>query len=143
MDIVKQALKVMEDNARTKGDKLGSSKLCKDYCRLQLGNEPEEVFGCLFLDSHNQFIAFEQISRGTVNEATINLRPIVRMVIEHNAANVIFTHNHPSGITKPSDSDIKLTKDFAKFLKQIDCQVLDHIIVSQIESTSLAELGVM
>ncbi len=140
MDIIKQALKIMEDSAQMKGDKLGSSQASKDYCRLQLAHEPEEVFACLFLDTHHRVIAFERITRGTIGEATIHLRPIVRMIIQHNAAKVILTHNHPSGITKPSEADIEITHKFSKFLKEIDCIVVDHIIVSKTETTSLAEL---
>lgn len=143
MDIISQALKVMESQFIEPQDKINSSELAKNYCRLQLGLEKDEVFGVLFLNSQNQLIAFERMFQGSIAESQVYLRPIVRKVLEHNAARMILTHNHPSGSTKPSDADIRLTRDFMAFFRQIDCPVVDHIIVTAKESVSLTEMGVL
>lgn len=140
MDIIKKALKVMEAQLQGKFDQFTSSEKVKSYCRLQMGLEKDEVFGVLFLDNYNRLIEYHSLFRGTVNESSVYLRPIIRKIIELNAAKVIFTHNHPSGISKPSEEDIKLTNKFSAFLKEIDVQVLDHIIVTTTEAISMAEL---
>lgn len=143
MKAIQKALKIME--AEFKGaeseESYTTSQKVKDYCRLQLGNELDEVFAVMFMDSRNRLLTFEKLFRGTVNEANVFLRPIVRRVLETNASKVILTHNHPSGDCTPSASDIAITKTFADFLVQINCQVLDHIIVSAKGTLSLIEEG--
>jgi DNA repair protein RadC len=145
MGIIQRALKVME--ADFKGadceEQYSTSEKVSAYCRLQLGGELDEVFGAMFMDNSNRLIAFEKLFRGTINEANVFLRPIARKVLELNASRVIFTHNHPSGNCKPSEADIVLTKHFSAFLKQIDCKVLDHIVVSATNSVSMLEEGLM
>ena len=143
MNIIEQALKVMESTFEEATERFSSSALVKDYCRLQLGAEAEEVFSVMFLDNHNRLIKFDKIFRGSVNISNVYLRAIVRKIIEYNAAKVIFSHNHPSGCETPSQEDIDITKTFAKFLKEIDCEVLDHIVVTAHKSVSLAEAGLI
>jgi DNA repair protein RadC len=68
-------------------------------------------------------------------------REVVKQALKHNAAAVIFAHNHPSGVAEPSQSDIQITKRLRSALELVDIRVLDHIIVGDAETTSLAELG--
>ena len=143
MDIIKQALKVMESEFKGGEWLLNSSQLAKDFCRLQIGNEKDEVFAVLFLDSQLKNLGFKIFFYGTVNECSIHLRPIVRHALELNAAKMILVHNHPSGNSTPSESDIHVTKDFVKFFRKINCDILDHLIVSPIGVCSLNELGHM
>ena len=139
MNIIKKALKIMESEFKESTEKFSSSALVKDYCRLQQGNEPEEVFSIMFLDTHLRLLSFDKLFRGSVSEATISFRAIARKVFEYNAAKIIICHNHPSGCVTPSDADIAITKKLHDFLIQIDCKVIDHIIVSAVSSISMVE----
>ncbi len=61
----------------------------------------------------------------------------------HNAAAVIFAHNHPSGITEPSQADMRITQRLKDALALIDVRVLDHLIVGEGEGLSFAERGLI
>jgi DNA repair protein RadC len=138
--IIKKALKIMESEAQKTHDKFGNSDFSKDYFRLLLGNEKEEVFAVAFLNNQHKLIACEKMFRGTIDEAAVYPRAIVRKVIELNASKVILSHNHPSGCVNPSRADEEITYKLRDILSVIDCKVLDHIIVSATETYSFAEV---
>src|SRR5579863_5566224 len=140
-DIIKQALKVMETTFKGGEWTLKNSESAKDYCRLQVGASKDEIFSVLFLDNKLKNIDFKTFFYGTINECAIHLRPLVRHALECNAANMIFVHNHPSGDCVPSQADIDLTTRFAKFFKEINITVIDHIIVSPLGALSMCETG--
>ena len=135
---IQEALGILEARIK-KGDAFTNPSDVKSYCRLQLANEPDEYFGCMFLDSGHHLIDFERLFRGTVDGAAVYPRVVVRRALELNAAAVIFTHNHPSGRTEPSDADIKITTRLKEALTLVDVRVLDHIIVSTDDTYSMAE----
>jgi DNA repair protein RadC len=138
-NIVKSALKLMESTAKEAGDQFLQTSFTKNFCRLHLGYELDEVFSVVFLDNQNRLLSCENIFRGTINQAPIYPRAIVRKVIEHNSAAVVLMHNHPSGHINPSESDINATEDIKKILEIIDCKVIDHIIVGRGGAFSFAE----
>ncbi|CAH9014320.1 RadC family protein [Candidatus Nitrosacidococcus sp. I8] len=116
----------------------------KRYLVAHLRSYPFEVFACLFLDNQNQILAFEELFRGTVNSASVYPREVVKKALNHNAAAVIFAHNHPSGIAEPSQADKRITQHLKEALALIDIKVLDHIIVGDGESSlSFAEKGMI
>ena len=112
----------------------------KQFLLLQMRDYKKEVFACLYLDTKNRVIKFEELFTGTLNTAEVHSREVVKRVLEHNAHAIIFAHNHPSGDAHPSQVDIELTQTLSKALKLIDVKVLDHLIVGDIVK-SLAELG--
>ncbi len=122
---------------------LTSAQQTRDYLSLQLAEYNAEVFACLFLDNQHKVIKFEVMFYGTINEASVYPREIVKKALQHNAAAIIFAHNHPSGQPKPSRADIDLTKDLKASLALIDVNVLDHFIVAQNQCVSMAELGLV
>lgn len=140
--IVALASSILEASLR-RGDYLTSPVAASQFARFQLGDLEHEVFAVLFLDSKHRFIEFEVLSRGTIDGATVYPREIVKAVLRHNAAAVILAHNHPSGICEPSSADQTITKRLKAALGLIDVRVLDHIIVSAAESTSMAERGLL
>jgi len=77
---------------------------------------------------------------GTINQASVYPREVVRRCLEHNAAAVILMHNHPSGDAKPSDSDINITDKIRDALSLFDIRILDHLIVGA-DIYSMAETG--
>lgn len=124
-------------------DALSSPQAVRDYLRLTLSRLPHEVFVAVFLTAQNRVIVVDEIFRGTLTQTSVYPREIVKRALAHNAASVIFAHNHPSGEPNPSQADRVLTKTLAEALALIDVKVLDHFIVSPGASLSFAEQGMM
>jgi DNA repair protein RadC len=77
---------------------------------------PYEVFACLFLDNKHRLIAFEKLFQGTIDAAAVYPREVVRRAMELNAAAVILSHNHPSGVAEPSQADHAITRRLVEAL---------------------------
>ncbi|MFJ7886259.1 DNA repair protein RadC [Pseudomonas sp. NPDC096917] len=122
---------------------LESPQAVRDYLKSLLRHEPHEVFGCLFMDSKHRMLAFEVLFRGSIDSASVYPRQVVKRALAHNAAAVIFCHNHPSGITEPSQADRTLTQRLTEALDLIEVRVLDHFIVGDGEPLSMVEYGWM
>lgn len=112
-----------------------------DYLRLSLGQLSHEVFGALWLNNRHQLICYEELTQGTLNEATVYPREVVKKALHRNAAAVIFAHNHPSCNNEASDADHGITKRLVNALALVDVRVLDHFIVSPQQITSMAAQG--
>ena len=93
--------------------------------------------------SLRKILGFHELFRGTLSSTTVHPRELVKLALEHNAAAMIFTHNHPSGDPTPSKADVEMTKVLQKALALVDVNVLDHIVVGAKGVESLAELGEM
>ncbi|HHH89599.1 MAG TPA: JAB domain-containing protein [Aliiroseovarius sp.] len=111
------------------------------YLRARLRDHVFEVFACLFLDNRHRVIRFEELFRGTIDGASVHPREVVRRTLEHNAAAVIFAHNHPSGVAEPSEADRRLTRRLQEALSLIDVRVLDHIVIGDGEAVAFSERG--
>ena len=135
--------RTMFDTEFSVGNRLENSKNAEDYVKNALFSLHREVFACLFLDTRHKVLSFDVISEGTIDRATVYPREVIRRVIDHNAAAVIFCHNHPSGSAVPSDSDKLLTRQLKTALSLIDVRVLDHFIVAGHECISFADLGLL
>ena len=124
-------------------DALSSPQAVRDYLKLTLARLPHEVFVAVFLTAQNRVIAVEEIFRGTLTQTSVYPREIVKRSLAHNAASVIFAHNHPSGEASPSQADRSLTRALADALALVDVRVLDHFIVAPGASLSFAEQGIL
>jgi len=113
----------------------------RDYLVSQLADLEHEVFACLFLDNRHRVISFDQLFTGTIDGASVHPREVVKKALKHNAAAVILTHNHPSGIPEPSQADQSLTRRLKDALVLVDVRVLDHIVVGGTDTVSFAERG--
>ena len=138
--IIESALKILESRILYDpgSPSMTSPQASKDFVKLQLATYEHEVFACLFMDNRNRVIAYEELFRGTIDGASVYPREVVKACLSHNAAAVIFAHNHPSGISEPSLADKSITKRLNDALALIDVRVLDHLIVGE-EVTSFAE----
>ncbi len=125
-----------------KTESLSSVEQTKAYLMASLRDLPHEAFHCLFLDNKSQLIKSETLSKGTLNRASIYPREIVKSCLKHNAAAVIFAHNHPSGHAEPSQADIEITDSLKSALEWVEVQVLDHIVIGE-SAFSFAEQGVL
>lgn len=142
--IISRALKILEFRAKySENVSVSSPEAARDFCRLKLGGLPHEVFGVLWLDAQNRLIAFEEMFRGTLTQTSVYPREVVKAALTRNAAAVILTHNHPSGIAEPSGADQALTQTLKSALALVDVRVLDHLVVSAAGVTSFAERGLI
>ena len=132
----------MEERLRRDGF-LASPRDTRRYAEARLRGCRAEVFAVLFLDNRHRVIAFEPLFRGTVDGANVHPREVVRRVLVHNAAAVIFAHNHPSGVAEPSGADRTITERLEKALGTVDVRVLDHLVVGDGETVSFAERGLL
>lgn len=115
----------------------------KDFLAAHLQLSEREVFATMFLDSQHRLIAFERLFFGTIDGASVYPREVVKRALYHNAAAVIFAHNHPSGVAEPSRVDVDITENLKASLGLLDIRVLDHIVIGAGESVSLTERGLI
>ena len=102
-----------------------------------------EHFVCLYLNARNQMIHREVISIGSLSASIVHPREVFHCAIRHSAANIILSHNHPSGDPSPSKDDLELTKRLKKAGEILGIDILDHVIVSENDFTSVKEKGLM
>jgi DNA repair protein RadC len=121
------------------GNAMNSPGLVRDFLRLSLANKQHEVFIGIFLDAKNHTIATEELFSGTLTQASVYPREVIKRALHYNAAAMIFAHNHPSGVAEPSHADKTLTQSLKKALAMIDVKVLDHFIVGNGTTMSFAE----
>ena len=142
-EIIESALAILEKRAKY-GPLLDSPAAVKDYLRLALGGLEHEEFACVWLDAQHKVIKIESVFRGTLTQTAVYPREIVKSALRHNAAAVIFAHNHPSGNSNPSVADESLTRVLKEALALIDVCVLDHFIVTAHGApVSFAERGLI
>ena len=124
-------------------DVFQSPQQVRDYLVLRLGALSREVFMVLFLDAQNRLNATEEMFSGTLTQTSVYPREVVKRAMHHNAASVIFAHNHPSGVAQQSRADELLTQQLKEALNLVDVRVLDHFIVAGNQTLSFAERGLL
>lgn len=122
-------------------DILNSPKEVVDFLTIKLAGERDEKFLALFLSSKNEVLAIETINEGTINQTAVYPRKVIEHALRHNARSIIFVHNHPSGDSTPSKSDIRLTKELEDAARTVDILVHDHIIIGRNSHHSLRDSG--
>ena len=120
---------------------LTNPQLVKSYLHARLSHLEHEEFHALFLDTQNHLIAHESLFTGTIDSCAVHPREVAKLALSLNAAAVIFSHNHPSGHAEPSPADRAITERLKSALALIDVRVLDHIVIGEGTSVSLAERG--
>ena len=136
------ALRLMRAELRER-PVLGSWDRLIDYCTAHIAHNQVEEFHLLFLDRKNMLIAHERQQRGTVDHTPVYPREVVKRALAHNASAVILGHNHPSGVSEPSEADRSITLKLAKALALVEIRLLDHVVVSRGGHVSLAERGLV
>ncbi|WP_415879810.1 RadC family protein [Methylomonas sp. TEB] len=126
-----------------RGSALTSPDITRAYLSAQLRSYSFEVFACLFLDNQHRVIQWEELFRGTIDGASVYPREVAKRALFHHAAAVIFAHNHPSGISEPSQADRQITDKLKQALSLFDIRVLDHFIVGDGQPFSFAEHGLL
>ncbi len=141
--IIQQAIALLEDRVFKAGPTLDGPTAVRDYLRLKLMAEPNEVFVVVFLNSQHQVLACEPLFKGTVNQAAVYPRVVVQRALELNSSALIMSHQHPSGTTEPSVADRALTNQLKTALAMVDIRVVDHFIIGKGEPFSFAESGLL
>ena len=122
---------------------IASPAATRRYLQAALAGESREVFWCLYLDNQHRVIASEALFYGTLDGAAIYPREVVKACLQHNAAAVIFAHNHPSGVAEPSQSDHAITRRLVEALGLVEVRVLDHLVIGDGGWVSLASRGAL
>ena len=143
LDAAKELIRRSLAESMRHRDALESIAAVRDYLRLTIGRRDYEVFMVLFLDTKHRVIAPEEMFRGTLSQASVYPREVVKRSMALNAAAVIFAHNHPSGVAEPSAADEAITQALRNALALLDVRVLDHLVVAGNEIVSFAERGLL
>lgn len=115
----------------TKREKIVSSKTAYEIMKSTFMDLPHEEFWMLMLNRSNNVIKKELISRGGVAATIVDVKIILKSAIENLASGIILFHNHPSGNLKPSEHDIKITKEIKEAGKIMDIMLNDHLIITE------------
>lgn len=126
-----------------RGEVLSDPRQAGAYFTRKLRMRSHEVFACLFLDTRHRVIAYEELFRGTLDSSEVHPREVARRSLAHNAAAVIFGHNHPSGNTDASAADRAITARLKQALSLVDVRVLDHFIIGDGMPVSMAQRGLL
>ncbi len=139
-DILLMAQELASQRLR-RGRPLTSPKLVFSHLQTLLGGYEHGVFALLLLDSKHRIMVFLELFRGTLDGASVYLREVVKISLEHNTAAVILVHNHPSGDPEPSQADRMRTSKLKNALDLVGVRTLDHIVVGREGCLSMAEQG--
>jgi len=120
-----------------------SSREVFDYLYHSMRGLKKEVFKVMFLDSQNGVLEIGDLFEGTLNASAIYPREIIESAVKHDAAALIFVHNHPAGNPQPSDNDKRITQDLVFAGNIMQMRVLDHIIIGENRYFSFADAGLI
>jgi len=130
-----------KDSEKIDSKKITSSNDAYEELKDLFADLDHEQFWVLLLSRANKVITKKQISIGGVAGTVVDSKIIFKTALEHLASGIILSHNHPSGNLKPSAADITITKKIMAAGKNLDINVLDHIIISDLGYTSLVDDG--
>ena len=122
---------------------LASWQALLDYLRADMAFHPVERVRVLFLNSKNMLIRNEPISEGSVDEAAVYVREVIRRALDYQATAMILVHNHPSGDPQPSSQDIRLTREIVEAARPLRISVHDHIIIGARGHSSMRSMGLL
>lgn len=125
------------------GQPIRSPADTESFLMARLRDLPHELFCCIYLDNRHRIISFEELFRGTIDGTSVYPREVVKQALAVNAAAVILAHNHPSGVAEPSQADERITRRLKAALELVDIRLLDHLVIGDGISTSLASRGML
>ena len=114
-----------------------------DYLHAAMAQDPIERVRVLHLDGKNVLIRDELVTEGSIDQAAVYVREIIRRAIDLHASGMILVHNHPSGDPSPSKADIQLTREVAEAARPLGITLHDHLIIGTRGQTSLRSQGLI
>ena len=136
------ALRLLASEVRAK-PVLANWQALLDYLHADMAHQKIERVRCLYLDTKNMLIRDELVSEGSIDQAAVHTREIVRRALDLHASALILVHNHPSGDPSPSRQDIMLTREIADAGKPLGIALHDHVIVGAQGHNSLRSMGLV
>ena len=122
---------------------LGSWQALLDYLTIDMAHLTVERVRVLYLDTRNRLVLDDHVGDGSIDEAAIHPREVIRKALDIGASALILVHNHPSGDPSPSRADIQITKRIAEAGRLLGIVVHDHVIVGREGHTSLRAKGLL
>jgi DNA repair protein RadC len=141
--ILARARAILLRLAGTSGVSLNAPSATREYLKTMLAPQERELFIVLALDNRHRLIASDTLFAGTIDGASVHPREVVKCALRHNAAAVIFAHNHPSGVAEASQADELITRRLRDALALVDIRTLDHLVVGAGQTLSFAERGLL
>lgn len=141
--IIRHAMEILAKRMTVPGVLLNSPDTVRKYLTMHFAGQEFESFYVLFLDVKNRVIHKEEMFRGTLTQTSVYPREVLKAALKHNAASVMFAHNHPSGVADPSEADKLLTNALKMALEMVNIRTLDHFIIAGLASYSFAEYGLI
>jgi DNA repair protein RadC len=114
-----------------------------DYLRADMAHITIERVRVLHLNAKNMLIRDEIVSEGSIDQAAVHVREVIRRAIDLGSSAIILVHNHPSGDPAPSRADISLTRDIIDAGKRLNVSVHDHVIIGATGHSSMRALGLI
>lgn len=139
-EILQCAARILRARMARQSTALTDPTLVGDLLCTRIGGNAVESLGVMFLDTQHRLIELEELFTGTPDSCNVSTTHIIRQCVYHRATNIILYHNHPSGVTTPSEADYRMTERIITALKAVDVTVLDHLVVSGTEHASLRKL---
>lgn len=112
-----------------------------DYCRVKMSGLKDEQFRVIFLNSQNEVIADEVLHEGTVSQSVVYPRKVMERALYYKSSSIICAHNHPSGNSKPSQDDKRITIQLISAGMSLGIKLLDHLVIAKNEYYSFLENG--
>lgn len=122
---------------------LSSANMVAEAAQARFGAERHEEFWVALLDNKNRALAWECVSRGTVNQTAVFPREVLALALRHQASGIVLVHNHPGGDTTPSREDLVITERIRRSAGELDIRVLDHLVVTDAGHFSFNEHGLL
>jgi DNA repair protein RadC len=122
---------------------LASWQALLDYLRADMAYRGVERVRVLHLNAKNILIRDEVMSEGSIDQATVHVREVIRRAIDLGSSGLILVHNHPSGDPAPSRADISLTRDIIDAGKRLNIVIHDHVIIASSGHSSMRALGLI
>ncbi|MEQ1495866.1 MAG: DNA repair protein RadC [Novosphingobium sp.] len=122
---------------------LASWQALIDYLTIDMAHLRHERVRALYLDTKNRLVSDELLSEGSLDEAAIHPREVVKKALDLGAAALIMVHNHPSGSPEPSRADIQITNKIAEAARLLGITLHDHIIIGKEGHVSLRAKGLV
>lgn len=122
---------------------LANPQATREFLQMRLRDLSYETFCCLWLDTRQRVIAFDELFRGTLDTSHVHTREVVKQALARNAAAVIVAHNHPSGLAEPSVADQAVTCRLKEALALVDIRLLDHLVIGDGTCESFADRGLL
>ena len=116
-----------------------SPQAVTDYLTASLRDQKREIFKVIFLDKGLRILGERDLFYGTIDEAAVHPREIVKAALEFHASSLVLVHNHPSGKVEPSREDYEITQKIKAACQTVSVRVLDHIIIGENQYFSFSE----